>query len=93
MTPVWRVLWDPSTGKDLRRLGRPASERLREVILSRLAKNPRLGKPLETSSKAQLYRFRVGDYRVIYTLRDKECIILVLRIGHRREIYRRLPQP
>jgi mRNA interferase RelE/StbE len=35
-----------------------------------------------------LYRIRVGDYRVIYEIRDNVLVVLVIRIGHRREIYR-----
>lgn len=35
-----------------------------------------------------LYRFRVGDYRVVYTVRNTELVVLVIKIGHRREIYR-----
>lgn len=35
-----------------------------------------------------LYRIREGDYRIIYTIRDKALIILVVKIGHRREVYR-----
>jgi len=92
VTSVWRVLWDPGTAKDLRSIGRPAAERVRKAVLSRLAGNPRLGRPLGTPSQRHLYRFRVGDYRVIYALGEQELIILVLRVGHRREIYRRLPE-
>jgi mRNA interferase RelE/StbE len=36
-----------------------------------------------------LYRIRVGDYRVIYQVKDTELVVLVLSIGHRREVYRR----
>ncbi len=35
-----------------------------------------------------LYRMRVGDYRVIYRVEDEQCLILVIELGHRRDIYR-----
>lgn len=73
-------------------MGRPAAERIRDAVLSRLAADPNLGRPLRASSLPPLYRFPVGDYRVIYTLREQELLILVLRIGHRSNIYRRLPR-
>ncbi len=38
---------------------------------------------------AGLRRLRVGDYRVIYTVSDRELVVLVIDVGHRREIYRR----
>jgi mRNA interferase RelE/StbE len=36
------------------------------------------------------YRIRIGDYRVVYAIRDDELLILVIRIGHRRDVYRQL---
>lgn len=36
-----------------------------------------------------LWRVRAGDYRIIYTIQDAVCLVLVIRIGHRREVYRR----
>jgi mRNA interferase RelE/StbE len=37
----------------------------------------------------QLYRVRVGDYRIIYEIRDRELLILVIALGNRRDVYRR----
>lgn len=56
--------------------------------LEMLEKDPR---PLESEKLAgagEFYRVRSGDWRVIYTVRDKELVVLVVRIGHRREVYR-----
>ncbi|MFH0902365.1 MAG: type II toxin-antitoxin system RelE/ParE family toxin, partial [Pseudomonadota bacterium] len=36
----------------------------------------------------ELYRIRSGDYRVIYTIEDKVLVVLVVKVGHRREVYR-----
>jgi mRNA interferase RelE/StbE len=56
--------------------------------INKLSENPRpYGyKKLENND---LYRIRVGDYRVIYQIHDNDLLILIVRIGHRREIYRR----
>ena len=40
------------------------------------------------AAKENLYRYRVGDYRIIYEIRDKILVVLIVRIGHRREVYR-----
>ena len=49
--------------------------------------NPRLhGKGLVENKSGQ-WRYRIGDYRVICEIQDKEIIVLVLEVGHRREIY------
>ena len=65
----------------------------RRIILEWIEKNlvgcenPRIhGKPLSANRKGQ-WRYRVGDYRIIAEIRDNELIILVINIGHRREIY------
>ena len=43
---------------------------------------------LKLAGSPDLYRIRVGDYRIIYQVRDTELVVLVLSIGHRREVYR-----
>jgi len=51
--------------------------------------NPRsLGKPLQGSRFGEFWRYRVGDYRLICKIEDERLLVLVLRIGHRKEIYR-----
>ena len=57
------------------------------AVIHKLATNPRP----EGAKKLvglKYYRIRVGDYRVIYDVRDSELVILVVEVGHRREIYR-----
>ena len=80
-----RVEYKASVSKDLRKLNRPAAIRL----LSKIEKALRLegqGKAL-TGDFNGLYSLRVGDYRVIYVRTDSG--FLVLRIGHRRDVYKR----
>ncbi|MBI4829843.1 MAG: type II toxin-antitoxin system RelE/ParE family toxin, partial [Nitrospinae bacterium] len=46
------------------------------------------GEPLKGSRFDRLWRYRVGDYRVICQIRDAALVILVVRIGHRKQVYR-----
>jgi mRNA interferase RelE/StbE len=58
---------------------------------NRVAKldDPRsIGQPLQGPQFADLWRYRVGDYRIICEIQDKKIVVLVLGIGHRREVYR-----
>ncbi len=57
--------------------------------LKKLGKNPHLGKPL-TAALAGLWSLRIDKYRAIYKVMENKLIILVLNMGHRKEIYRRL---
>lgn len=61
--------------------------RLREAI-SRLAQNPRPPGSLKMHGGADLHRARVGDYRIIYEIHDTVLVVVVVKIGDRREIYR-----
>jgi len=54
--------------------------------LKNLKDNPELGKPL-TGNLAGLWSLRIGDYRAIYQIRKSELLILVLKIGHRKNAY------
>ena len=50
--------------------------------------NPRPPGVKKLAGENDLYRIREGDYRIIYTIEDKELIVLVVKIGDRKEIYR-----
>ncbi len=62
--------------------------RLRAAI-DALAEDARPSGCVKLAGAPDLYRIRVGDYRIVYQVQDTEQIVLVLSIGHRREIYRR----
>lgn len=58
------------------------------AALRTLEEEPRpVGCKKLASVGAGLYRIRVGDHRVIYEIRDRELVVLVVRVGHRREVY------
>ncbi len=86
---MYKVCYLESVEADLMALDKPIRKRLMDKIEKTLAQDPRgLGKAL-TGAFAGLWRYRIGDYRVIYKLAEHEMLILIARIGHRREIYRR----
>jgi len=88
---AWRVEFQRSAAKQLRALDKPIQRRILSFFRDRVARSddPRkLGKAL-TGDKGGLWRYRIGDYRAICKLEDEQLIVLVLEIGHRREIYRR----
>lgn len=82
-----RLLYLPGAEKDVRALPEGVAQRVRRGV-ERLAENPRLGKPLH-GELVPFWSYRVGDYRVVYEIRDDELIVLVVMLGHRREIYER----
>jgi mRNA interferase RelE/StbE len=82
---VYKIIYKSSVAGDIKRLGKEEIRRILDGIESRLLADPRRGKALK-GDFAGCYRYRFGDYRVIYTIAREE--VLILRLGHRREIYR-----
>ncbi len=75
-----------SAAKALKKL--PKADRLNlTAAIDQLAINPGVGSVLKGEFQG-LRRIRVGQYRVVYEINDGELIVLVIRIGHRREVYR-----
>ncbi len=71
--------------EDINKLNQAIKKRIIKAIENRLVEAPEsYGKPLRYSLKG-LWSLRVGDYRVVYSIRGEE--ILILRVGHRREVY------
>ena len=58
--------------------------------LRKLRKDPRSRQAKKLSGLDELYRIRVGDYRIVYTIREKRLLILVVRIAHRKDVYKKL---
>ena len=79
------IQYKSSVEKDLRRIDKSTVRRLLGKLEQGLGRNARAGEPLKGDFEG-LYKYRVGDYRVIYTQTAEG--ILVLRIAHRKEVYR-----
>ena len=76
-----------SATRELAQIARRDRDRLVYAI-DRLGEHPHVGYPLKGDLRG-LRRIRVGDYRVVYEVLDGELVVLVVRIAHRREAYRR----
>ena len=76
-----------SAARELRRITKPHRTRIVAAI-DRLTETPHLGAALKGDLRG-LRRLRVGDYRVVYEVRDEELVVLVVRVAHRRDAYRR----
>lgn len=87
---AWRIELTGEARKQLAKLGHAEARRIRDYLRQRIEPldDPRqLGKSLK-SRFGGLWRYRVGDYRLICELRDETLVVLVVRIGHRKEVYR-----
>ena len=87
--PTWRVEFDPDAARELRKLGHSARSEIQKYLRERIptVENPRrFGHALLGDLKG-LWRYRVGDYRIVADIRDKEIRVMVVTVGHRRNVY------
>ena len=87
---AWTIEFLPSAEKELAKLGRAEAKRITQTLKTRIAvrADPReLGSAL-AGELGGLWRWRIGDYRVIARIEDERITILVVRVAHRREVYR-----
>ena len=87
---TWTIEITRSTEKQIKKLDHQAQASIVRFLRERVqsAENPRKwGKPLQ-GDKGGLWRYRVGDYRLICDIRDEKVTVLVLRVGNRKDVYR-----
>jgi len=87
---VWTIEITRSAEKQIKKLDGPTQKSIIRFLRERLksAENPRQwGKPLH-GDKQGLWRYRVGDYRLICDIQDEKITLLVLEVGHRKDVYR-----
>lgn len=84
---TWQINWDDRARKELRSLDKPIQKRILEYLRSRVSSCPlSFGKEL-VGNKAGLRSYRVESYRIICQIQDEKLTILVIAVGHRKDIY------
>ena len=89
---AWQIEFDPSAAKELAKLDKPTARRIVQFLRERVSplKDPRsLGEALRGDDLGSFWKYRLGDYRVVAEVIDRRVVIIVVRVGHRREVYRK----
>ncbi|HEY7284998.1 MAG TPA: type II toxin-antitoxin system RelE/ParE family toxin [Vicinamibacterales bacterium] len=84
---LYDVLFAPAAERQLAKLARPAREMILASIVA-LASNPRPTGCVKLEGAESLWRVRVRDYRVVYQITDRQLLVTVVKIGHRKDVYR-----
>lgn len=87
---AWQIELTDAAAKQLKKIGHTEVKRIRDYLRERIQplEDPRqLGKPLQ-GNMGELWRYRVGDYRLVAQIENDRVCVLVVRIGHRKEVYR-----
>ena len=86
---TWQVEWDDRARRELRQLDGSVQRQILQYLRERIATSApprRFGKAL-TGDRVGFWRYPIGDYRLICKIEDDQLVVLVLAVGHRREIY------
>jgi mRNA interferase RelE/StbE len=89
---AWEIEFDPAAVKELAKLDKPVAGRIVRFLRERVASlaDPRsLGEALRGDQLGSFWKYRLGDYRVVAEIVDRRVIVIVVRVGHRREVYRK----
>ena len=87
---AWRVEWEDKAVKELKKLDARAQRNIVGYLREKIATEDdprRLGDPLRKDLKG-LWKYRIGDYRIICSIEEKSVVVLVVRVGHRRSAYK-----
>jgi len=84
----YRLLIKPTASKELARLGTKHDRARIVAAINRLAESPRPVRSEKLAGTDELYRIRIGDYRVIYEVLDDVLLVTVVKAAHRRDVYR-----
>jgi mRNA interferase RelE/StbE len=85
----WTYRFDARALKEIKKLGHAAQAQIIRYLDERIATNAdprRFGKALK-ADLAGIWRYRVGDYRILCQIHDREITVLVVAVGHRKNIY------
>jgi len=88
---AWAIEFSPEAARELNRLDAQHARKILKFLNDRVSKidNPRsISSALHGERFGEFWKYRVDDYRLICRIEEERLLILVLRIGHRREIYR-----
>ena len=86
---AWLIKFDPKAVKELKKLDKVTQKRIINYLKQKVAvqDNPRLFGKVLTGNKQGLWRYRMGNYRIICQLINQDLIILVIKVGHRSSVY------
>jgi mRNA interferase RelE/StbE len=83
----WKVVWNDKVYDDLAALDKMTAGKIIERVETYLVQNPvNIGKPL-SGRLAGIFRYRYGDYRILYVMDFEARTVTILGVGHRREVY------
>lgn len=85
---AWKINFSDRAEKQLKKIDKPVVRRILKFLKTRVESDPKSTGKFLKGKLSDLWSYRVGDYRLICSFQDDELIVLVLEVGHRREVYK-----
>ena len=87
---MWKIEYNKSVRKDLKNISPEIKKLIKQAIEEKLMVDPlKFGVPLRQTLRGY-FKYRVGDYRIVYCLKRKTVTVLFIKVGHRKEVYKRV---
>lgn len=84
---AYKLLFDDKVFKDLKSIDNHWQKKILKVIKTKLINDPYVGKKL-VGDLSSYYRYRVNDYRIIYEILEDEIVLVIIKIKHRKDVYK-----
>jgi mRNA interferase RelE/StbE len=88
---AYAVKFTPAAERQIKDFDKPIQRQILTRIAN-LADNPRPNGVEKMKGEENLYRIRLGNYRILHTINDKHLLVLIVKVGDRKEVYRHLPK-
>lgn len=83
---IYELLIDDKVINDLKKIDKKWQGKILNVIKNKLVNNPYQGKKL-VGDLSSYYRYRVGNYRIIYEIIEQEVVVIIVKVKHRKDVY------
>mgnify|MGYP006312200765 CR=1 FL=1 len=84
---TWKIEFTPQAEKDLKKIARAETKRIIAFLRERVARDPKAVGGRLKGQLREFWRYRVGDYRVLAVVKNERLLVLVVRVGHRKNVY------
>ena len=85
---VYQIKFRQSAEKEFGKLEKSLQQRIYQFLMQRVAPDPLLLREPLLGNKKGLWKYRLGDYRIICQIQNKEMVVLVVSVAHRKEVYK-----
>ena len=85
---TWQIEFTPSAVKQLKKIGPEHGKRITRFLRNNIVNDPRSHGKVLKGSLREFWRYRVGDFRILVQLQEQKLMVLVVHVGHRKDVYR-----